>query len=127
MQQETAVNRYHPLSPLNKIQVGDAASGLPPLAGHFMNVLQLKLQILKEAGLNDTDLMLLSNKHYAFWNKLHDIGARKMAQYKATGIFPPDIDADVELTDQESNELMAEFRSLFENEGIQGPQTVPFV
>lgn len=51
-----------------------------------------------------------SEAHLAFWKKLNDMGARNIKAQPPERV--PNIDATVQLTDEEWSQLEAEFRQL---------------
>lgn len=52
-----------------------------------------------------------SKAHRAFWDKLNQLGARNILSQPPTG-DTPDIDATVQLTDEEWTQLVTELRQL---------------
>ena len=58
----------------------------------------------------DGEFNQCSEAHRTFWNKLNQLGARNMKSQPPETV--PDIDATVQLSDQEWTQLEIEFRQL---------------
>lgn len=74
-------------------------------------VRDLKNQVTAEAGGSEAFHKMARLEEY--WRKLNSIGARNMNQPGHTPQDVPDIDADVNLSEIEFNQLLGEFRQLF--------------
>jgi hypothetical protein len=77
------------------------------------SVLDVKLQVLQEAGVADHfQFNRLSRAHGDFFSKLNRIGSDRGASHEPGDPFPPDVDEAAKLTDEEAEALVAEARAL---------------
>ena len=75
-------------------------------------VRDFKNLLLKESGVSfGGQFAQRSDAHRAFWSKLNQVGARNMKSQPPESV--PDIDATVQLTNQEWTQLETEFRQLW--------------
>lgn len=67
--------------------------------------------VLKESGVeHGFEFNRFSDAHLRFWRKLNDLGARNMDTHPPEKV--PDIDATVQLSEEEWQQLEQEFRAL---------------
>jgi len=78
-----------------------------------VTVKDLKKEAMIKAEVNTPDQFLcLSAQHTKFWQKLNKLGLRNLKTLQDRMNVPADIDATVELDDQEYNRLLSEFERI---------------
>jgi hypothetical protein len=78
-----------------------------------MTVKDLKKEVLIKAGVKTPDqFWRLSAQHAKFWQKLNKLGLKNLKTLQDRMNVPADVDATVELDDQEYNRLLSEFERI---------------